>query len=105
MTTQADRREAARDRALDRLLAAAPEPVPPADLAARILSAARHLPQQRVAGPGRSWSLRPRAAAATLAAAAVFGFLAGWSEPLLIADAQPFDVAAAAFGPEVEVDQ
>lgn len=97
-------RERMLDRALDRALARAPDPEPPADLAHRILAAAWRTPQEPP--PARAaWFVRPRGVAATLAAAAVCGFLVGWTEPMLIADAQALDVVTVAFGPEAEIDQ
>ena len=115
-------REERLDRALDHLLSAAPEPGMPTDLAARILAATSRIPQEPVparptpghARDGRprrtrpgsrfagSWFERPRAVAATLAVAAVFGFAAGWAEPLVLPETQSVDVAAVVFGIEPE---
>lgn len=108
-------REERLDRALDRLLATQPEPEVPGDLARRILATTSRIPQEPVQepapvrrtrpGPAReSWFQRPRAIAATLAAAAVFGFAVGWVEPMMGPEAQAPDIAAVVFGSEPEID-
>ncbi len=51
-----------------------------------------------------SWFERPRAVAATLAVAAVFGFAAGWIEPLMAPEGQAMDVTAVVFGSEPEIE-
>ncbi|BBK41260.1 hypothetical protein STVA_12800 [Allostella vacuolata] len=115
-----DAGEARLDRALDRLLAAAPEPELPADLARRILAASARIPQVPATGGGplpstvpmrpraaarpRVWFERPRAVAAAFAVVAMAGFAAGWVEPLVVGDAQALDIAPLVFGSELEID-
>jgi len=102
--------EARLDRALDRLLMAEPEPAVPSGLADRILAAAARTPQDRpltrlpVMPARRGWYERPRAIAATLAAAAMIGFVVGWVDPMPGIDGPSIDAAVTLFGDEMEIE-
>ena len=97
-------REARLDRALDRLLMAEPEPALPAGLSGRILAAAARTPQDRPLTPlsgvpaRRGWYERPRAVAATLAAAAMIGFVVGWVDPMPGSEGPSIDATVTLFG-------
>lgn len=103
--------EARLDRALDRLLAGAPAPELPGDLAQRILAATHRIPQVPADAPRSRpslrrpvWFGRPRAIAAAFALVAAVGFAAGWVEPMLIGDAQAIDVSPFVYGIDPEID-
>ncbi|MGE0724546.1 MAG: hypothetical protein AB7O45_09230 [Alphaproteobacteria bacterium] len=99
-------RETRLDRALDRLLMAEPEPAVPPGLSERILAAAWATPQERLPAPParRGWYERPRALAATFAAAAVIGFVVGWVDPSPTVEGTAIDATATLFGDDLELE-
>jgi len=94
------------DRALDRMIAAEATVAPPPDLARRILAATAAIPQEPPPAAVRwtAWSRRPRAMAAAFALIAAIGFAAGWTEEMLVGDAQAVDVTPFLIGSDLEID-